>query len=59
VLDVTATGVDLATARARAYDAVAQLSWDGMQFRRDIAASVAERQGGAASEPDGGSGPRR
>ncbi len=37
VLDVTATGPDLATARDRAYRAVAQVGWPGMQYRRDIA----------------------
>jgi phosphoribosylamine--glycine ligase len=62
VLDVTATGVDLATARARAYDAAAQINWEGMQFRRDIAAaaetagSVPERR---VSAPGGGSVPQR
>ena len=62
VLDVTATGVDLATARAQAYDAAAEISWRGMQFRRDIAAaaaSVAERRAARAHEPGDGSAPRR
>jgi phosphoribosylamine--glycine ligase len=53
VLDVTATGVDLETARTRAYDAAARISWEGMQFRRDIAASAARTASarGAASAP--------
>jgi len=37
VLDVTGTGADVATARATAYDAVAAISWPGMQYRTDIA----------------------
>ena len=36
VLGVTATGADLAAARARAYDAIAGISWIGMHYRRDI-----------------------
>ncbi|MCU1427990.1 MAG: phosphoribosylamine--glycine ligase [Actinomycetia bacterium] len=44
VLAVTATAPDLATARTRAYDAVAGISWPGMQYRRDIAlAAVADQ----------------
>jgi phosphoribosylamine--glycine ligase len=38
VLNVTATAPTLAEARARAYAAVAKISWPGMQYRRDIAA---------------------
>jgi len=38
VLGVTARGAHAAEARARAYGAVAQIHFDGMQFRRDIAA---------------------
>jgi phosphoribosylamine---glycine ligase len=37
VLDVTAVGPDLATARRRAYQAVACLHWPGRQVRADIA----------------------
>jgi phosphoribosylamine--glycine ligase len=37
VLSVTALGPDIAAARARAYDAVDCISWNGVQFRRDIA----------------------
>ncbi len=39
VLCVTALGNSLADARARAYDAVQQIHFDGAQFRTDIAAS--------------------
>jgi phosphoribosylamine--glycine ligase len=39
VLDVTATGSTLSEARARAYKAVEQIQWPGMQYRRDIAAA--------------------
>ena len=38
VLGVTAMGGDLTAARARAYDAVAQIHFDGAHFRHDIAA---------------------
>ena len=36
VLGVTATGDSLTTALERCYDAVGQISWEGMQYRRDI-----------------------
>ena len=36
VLCVVGLGNDLADARQRTYAAVAQISWDGMQYRRDI-----------------------
>jgi phosphoribosylamine---glycine ligase len=36
VLAVTATGDDVSVARARAYQAVAKISWTGAHFRRDI-----------------------
>lgn len=36
VLGVTAVGDDLATALEKAYDAASEISWPGMQFRRDI-----------------------
>ncbi|MGZ4678448.1 MAG: phosphoribosylamine--glycine ligase [Acidimicrobiia bacterium] len=39
VLEVTALGPDIASARANAYDAVDLLSWPGMHCRRDIAAA--------------------
>jgi phosphoribosylamine--glycine ligase len=41
VLDVVATGENVAEARARAYDAVGRISWPGMHARTDIAAAVA------------------
>jgi phosphoribosylamine---glycine ligase len=41
VLAVTGMGYDLATARAIAYDAVAGISWPGMQYRTDIAGAAA------------------
>jgi phosphoribosylamine--glycine ligase len=47
VLNVTALGATLAEARRRAYDAVARISWPGLQYRRDIAAA-------AAAGPEGG-----
>jgi phosphoribosylamine--glycine ligase len=36
VLGVTATGESLPEALSRAYEAVGDISWNGMQFRRDI-----------------------
>ena len=33
-------GDDVAAARATAYDAVSAISWPGMHYRTDIAASV-------------------
>ena len=41
VLGVTATGETLDDALARCYEAVADISWDGMQYRRDIGRSLA------------------
>ena len=41
VLDVTAVAPTLAEARDRAYEAVARISWPGMQCRGDIAALAA------------------
>jgi phosphoribosylamine--glycine ligase len=38
VLAVTATGTDVANARAKAYEGVAMISFPGAQWRRDIAA---------------------
>ena len=40
VLNVTALGPDFATARDRAYEAVARISWDGMFYRSDIGAKA-------------------
>ncbi len=36
MLDVTATGKNVAEARARAYDAVKRIHWDGSFYRNDI-----------------------
>ena len=36
VLGVTAVGTDIGEAIAEAYRAVDQISWPGMQYRRDI-----------------------
>lgn len=41
VLDVCGRGATLADARERAYDAVARISWPGMQRRGDVAATAA------------------
>ena len=43
VLNVTGLGDDPGEARDRAYDAAEQISFDGMQMRRDIAAAAAEK----------------
>lgn len=40
VLNVTATGADVAAARTAAYDAAQMISFDGVQYRTDIAAGV-------------------
>jgi phosphoribosylamine---glycine ligase len=40
VLDVTARGADVASVRARAYEAVGAIRWDGLHHRTDIAAGV-------------------
>lgn len=37
VLGVTATGADIALAKAKAYEAIGKIHFDGMQYRRDIA----------------------
>ena len=41
VLGVTARGPDLATATARAYEAVRKIRFEGMHYRRDIATALA------------------
>ena len=38
VLAVSATGADLAAARSSAYELMEQVQFDGMRYRRDIAA---------------------
>ena len=42
ILNVTALGDDLTSARAAAYEAVDLISFAGMRFRRDIALAAAE-----------------
>jgi phosphoribosylamine--glycine ligase len=42
VVSITATGDDLAAARARAYDRLAGVRLDGGQYRRDIARKAVE-----------------
>jgi phosphoribosylamine---glycine ligase len=44
VLSVGALGVDLADARARAYEACSRLWFEGMHYRTDIAARAAEEE---------------
>ena len=43
VLNVTGLGATADEARARAYDGVGRIDFDGAQYRGDIAARVAER----------------
>ena len=45
VLNVTALGDSVDEARARAYEAVERIDFEGAQYRSDIAARVAERVG--------------
>jgi phosphoribosylamine---glycine ligase len=40
VLGVTATGNDLNAALSRAYSAISDISWPGMQYRKDIGRSI-------------------
>jgi phosphoribosylamine--glycine ligase len=40
VLTVVGRGADVSQAIARAYSGVAEISFDGMQYRRDIATAV-------------------
>ena len=42
VLTVTALGKDQEEARSRAYQACGRITFDGMAYRRDIAAGAAE-----------------
>jgi phosphoribosylamine--glycine ligase len=46
VLNVTALGTTVADARTRAYEAVERIHFPGAQYRRDIAARVAEHVAG-------------
>jgi len=50
VLAVTGLGADLATARDRAYEGLSRITFEGMQYRRDIAARYAGPKTGPASE---------
>jgi phosphoribosylamine--glycine ligase len=50
VLAVTALGATIRDARARVYEAVARISWPGMQIRTDIAESAASAEGAADRE---------
>ena len=45
VLNVTGLGESIEDARARAYEGVAHIEFEGAQYRTDIAARVAERAG--------------
>ena len=47
ILGVTGTGPTVAAARERAYAGCERISFDGMQYRRDIAAAAAGRPEGA------------
>ena len=40
ILYVTALGPTIDDARSRAYDAAARITWPGVYYRRDIAASA-------------------
>ena len=42
MLGVTALGRDIPEARRRAYDAVAQINFPGMHYRKDVAVEPAE-----------------
>ena len=46
VLTVTGQGASIARARQTAYDAVARLSWPGMQHRNDIASAAVDAEEG-------------
>ena len=45
ILNVTGVGVDVAAARAAAYEAVGRISFAGMHYRTDIAANAEARVG--------------
>ena len=47
VLGVTATGRDVRDATLCAYDAAARIKFDGVHYRRDIAAKAIDRREGA------------
>jgi phosphoribosylamine---glycine ligase len=46
VLAIAGLGADIASARARAYEAAGKIQFDGMQYRTDIAERAASMQGG-------------
>ena len=50
VLAVTGVGADLPSARARAYDGMSRITFEGMQYRRDIAARYDAPGDGASPE---------
>jgi phosphoribosylamine--glycine ligase len=50
VLSVTAVGGDLEEARRRAYEACGRISFEGMQYRRDIGAGPDRQRANAASK---------
>jgi phosphoribosylamine--glycine ligase len=43
VLTVTALGADMESARSRAYEAISKISFEGMHYRKDIAARIVAR----------------
>jgi phosphoribosylamine--glycine ligase len=49
VLAVTGVGSDLGEARSRAYEGVSRITFEGMQYRKDIAARYAGPDSGPAS----------
>lgn len=50
VLAVVALGDDLTSARATAYEAIGKISWEGVQYRTDIALAAAENRISIPSE---------
>lgn len=52
VLTVTATGKDIAEARAKVYRNIPHISFQGCQYRKDIAAREISREYNAASEEE-------
>lgn len=50
VLAVTGIGADLAAARSRAYDGVSRITFEGMQYRKDIAARYDEADPAPSTE---------
>ena len=54
VLGVTATGTELGSALAAAYEKLGQISFPGARYRRDIGARGMAKLGAGAGEPVGG-----